>query len=257
MVVAEVLSVAPHPKADRLRVCQVDAGGAASLKVVTNAASVEEGMKVVFAVSAGWLGSAGGQVLRSAAGATRGTAAGTATRAAAGLVRCRPAVISHASVSSAACACSLAQLPAQPVGCTTRNGMKIEQAVLRGVESFGMLCSAHECGWVSEPGALFCGRGAAARAHRCCGAAAVAAAGRCCRAHGPAPELPPTWRNLCCRRRAGGDARRRRGGRGVPRGAAQGALHWCKLVTGRWLLAWRSMGKAVAAAFCRCRSRHR
>jgi tRNA-binding EMAP/Myf-like protein len=40
----------------------------------------------------------------------------------------------------------------QPVGCTTRSGMKIEQAVLRGVESFGMLCSAHECGWVSEPG---------------------------------------------------------------------------------------------------------
>ena len=67
MVVAEVLSVAPHPKADRLRVCQVDAGGAASLKVVTNAASVEEGMKVVFAVSAGWLGSAGWQALRSAA----------------------------------------------------------------------------------------------------------------------------------------------------------------------------------------------
>lgn len=30
--------------------------------------------------------------------------------------------------------------------------MKIEQAVLRGVESFGMLCSAHECGWVSQPG---------------------------------------------------------------------------------------------------------
>lgn len=30
--------------------------------------------------------------------------------------------------------------------------MKIEQAVLRGVESFGMLCSAHECGWVAEPG---------------------------------------------------------------------------------------------------------
>ena len=50
MVVAEVMSVAPHPKADRLRVCQVDAGGAATVKVVTNAVNVEEGMKVVFAV---------------------------------------------------------------------------------------------------------------------------------------------------------------------------------------------------------------
>ena len=105
MCVAEILSVAPHPKADRLRVVQardrlppppglllllpgllrqaalaaaaaalllhqppapprsraplavraarlqVDAGGAATLKVVTNAQNVEEGMKVVFAVS--------------------------------------------------------------------------------------------------------------------------------------------------------------------------------------------------------------
>lgn len=35
--------------------------------------------------------------------------------------------------------------------------MKIEQAVLRGVESFGMLCSAHECGWVAEPGECWSG----------------------------------------------------------------------------------------------------
>jgi predicted RNA-binding protein with EMAP domain len=51
MRIAEVVSVAPHPKADRLRVCQVDAGGVATVKVVTNAQNVEEGMKVVFAVS--------------------------------------------------------------------------------------------------------------------------------------------------------------------------------------------------------------
>ena len=56
LVVAEVLSVDPHPKADRLRVCTLDAGGSSPVKVVTNAPNVEEGMKVVFAVSA----SAGG-----------------------------------------------------------------------------------------------------------------------------------------------------------------------------------------------------
>ena len=53
-MVAEVLSVAPHPKADRLRVCQVDAGATGMVKVVTNAAEVEEGMLVVLAVS--WCG---------------------------------------------------------------------------------------------------------------------------------------------------------------------------------------------------------
>ena len=46
--------------------------------------------------------------------------------------------------------------PAQPVGCTTRSGVKVEQATLRGVESYGMLCSAHECGWVAEPGGACC-----------------------------------------------------------------------------------------------------
>lgn len=51
MCIAEVVSVAAHPKADRLRVVQVDAGGAAPVTVVTNALEVEEGMKVVFAVS--------------------------------------------------------------------------------------------------------------------------------------------------------------------------------------------------------------
>ncbi|GAB4816828.1 hypothetical protein N2152v2_003874 [Parachlorella kessleri] len=88
LVVAEVLSVDPHPKADRLRVCTLDAGGSSPVKVVTNAPNVEEGMKVVFA----------------------------------------------------------------PVGATTPgSGIKIERASLRGVDSFGMLCSAHDAGWVSEP----------------------------------------------------------------------------------------------------------
>lgn len=45
-----MLSVKPHPKADRLKVVDVDWGTDMSV-VVTNAANVEEGMKVVFAVS--------------------------------------------------------------------------------------------------------------------------------------------------------------------------------------------------------------
>jgi hypothetical protein len=38
------------------------------------------------------------------------------------------------------------------VGCTTPgSGIKIERASLRGVDSFGMLCSAYDIGWVPEP----------------------------------------------------------------------------------------------------------
>ncbi len=46
VVVAEVLSVAPHPDADRLRVCAVDAGQGASLSIVCGAPNVRAGMKV-------------------------------------------------------------------------------------------------------------------------------------------------------------------------------------------------------------------
>ena len=49
LVVAEVISVKAHPKADRLRVCSVDYGHDVA-QVVTNAANVAEGMKVIFAV---------------------------------------------------------------------------------------------------------------------------------------------------------------------------------------------------------------
>lgn len=49
LVVAEVISVKAHPKADRLRVCSVDCGHDVA-QVVTNAANVTEGMKVIFAV---------------------------------------------------------------------------------------------------------------------------------------------------------------------------------------------------------------
>lgn len=48
-MVAEVISVKPHPKADRLSVCSVDYGHDVA-QVVTNAANVAEGMKVIFAV---------------------------------------------------------------------------------------------------------------------------------------------------------------------------------------------------------------
>jgi phenylalanyl-tRNA synthetase beta chain len=46
VVVAEVLSVAPHPDADRLRVCAVDAGQGATLSIVCGAPNVRAGMKV-------------------------------------------------------------------------------------------------------------------------------------------------------------------------------------------------------------------
>jgi phenylalanyl-tRNA synthetase beta chain len=46
VVVAEVLSVANHPNADRLRVCEVDAGTGAPLGIVCGAPNVRAGMKV-------------------------------------------------------------------------------------------------------------------------------------------------------------------------------------------------------------------
>ena len=49
MVVAEVISVKPHPSADRLQVCSVDLGHDVA-QVVTNAGNVAAGMKVIFAV---------------------------------------------------------------------------------------------------------------------------------------------------------------------------------------------------------------
>ncbi len=46
VVVAEVLSVEPHPDADKLRVCQVDAGTGETLQIVCGAANVRAGLKV-------------------------------------------------------------------------------------------------------------------------------------------------------------------------------------------------------------------
>ena len=45
VVVAKVLSVDPHPDADRLRVCQVDVGAAEPLEIVCGAPNVRAGMK--------------------------------------------------------------------------------------------------------------------------------------------------------------------------------------------------------------------
>jgi len=48
-VVARVLSAEPHPNADRLRVCRVDAGGGEPLQVVCGAPNARAGMTSVFA----------------------------------------------------------------------------------------------------------------------------------------------------------------------------------------------------------------
>ena len=50
VVVAKVVSLARHPNADRLNVCQVDAGGAAPLTIVCGAPNVRAGMKVACAL---------------------------------------------------------------------------------------------------------------------------------------------------------------------------------------------------------------
>lgn len=49
VVVAEVISVAAHPDADKLRLCQVDAGDDESLQIVCGAANVRPGLRVALA----------------------------------------------------------------------------------------------------------------------------------------------------------------------------------------------------------------
>ncbi|MFN0038804.1 MAG: phenylalanine--tRNA ligase subunit beta [Burkholderiales bacterium] len=46
VVVGKILSVAPHPNADKLQVCEVDAGGGATLRIVCGAPNVAVGLKV-------------------------------------------------------------------------------------------------------------------------------------------------------------------------------------------------------------------
>ena len=49
VVVARIASVEPHPQADRLRVCQVDAGGAELLQIVCGAPNARVGIRVPLA----------------------------------------------------------------------------------------------------------------------------------------------------------------------------------------------------------------
>src|SRR5690242_258578 len=44
VVVGRILEVTAHPDAERLRVCSVDVGGAAALRIVCGAPNVEAGM---------------------------------------------------------------------------------------------------------------------------------------------------------------------------------------------------------------------
>jgi len=50
VVVGEILSIAPHPQADRLRVCQVNVGKQARLTIICGAANAAAGLKVPVAL---------------------------------------------------------------------------------------------------------------------------------------------------------------------------------------------------------------
>ncbi|MCE7031679.1 phenylalanine--tRNA ligase subunit beta [Lysobacter sp. GX 14042] len=90
VVVAEILSATRHPEADRLQVCQVDAGDGAPVQIVCGAPNARVGLKA----------------------------------------------------------------PLARVGAVLPGGMKLAAAKLRGVESFGMLCSARELGTDSDAAGL-------------------------------------------------------------------------------------------------------
>lgn len=90
VVVGHILSTEKHPDADRLKVCQVDAGQGEPLQIVCGAPNAAAGMKVP-------------------------------------------------------CALVGARLP----------GFEIKKAKLRGVASFGMLCSARELGLSEDHGGLY------------------------------------------------------------------------------------------------------
>ncbi len=86
VVVGEVLSLAQHPDADRLRVCQVAVGGPEPLQIVCGASNVRAGLKVAAAL----------------------------------------------------------------IGAVLPGDFKIKKSKLRGVESYGMLCSEQELGMAAE-----------------------------------------------------------------------------------------------------------
>lgn len=55
VVVGEILEVAPHPQADRLRICRVAAGGPSPLTIVCGAPNVHVGMKAPLAIEGAML----------------------------------------------------------------------------------------------------------------------------------------------------------------------------------------------------------
>jgi hypothetical protein len=61
---------------------------------------------------------------------------------------CCAVVTEHMHPGGSLVPCCLAL---QPIGVSTHSGLRIEQRTLKGVDSFGMLCSAHDCGWTDEP----------------------------------------------------------------------------------------------------------
>jgi phenylalanyl-tRNA synthetase beta chain len=86
VVVGEVMEVAPHPDADKLRVCKVAVGEAEPLQIVCGASNVRQGLKI----------------------------------------------------------------PAALCGAVLPGDFKIKKSKLRGVESFGMLCSEKELGLAAD-----------------------------------------------------------------------------------------------------------
>ncbi len=89
LVVAQVLKIERHPKADRLKICEVSWGKETSV-VVCGAKNVSQNMLTVFA----------------------------------------------------------------PVGSVTPKGVKIQKATLRGIDSFGMLCSPNDLNVSQETGLI-------------------------------------------------------------------------------------------------------
>ncbi len=65
VVVGEILSIAAHPQADRLRVCQVNVGGKAPLTIVCGAANTAAGLKAPVALEGALLPN-GTKIVRSA-----------------------------------------------------------------------------------------------------------------------------------------------------------------------------------------------
>lgn len=178
LVVAEVFSVNAHPKSDRLRVCSVDYGHDVA-QVVTNAAEVAAGMKVIFAVCTSTCISCrrapldhqlafcilsclavskGKPVLackRHACILYFSKACRTLAKhviACTLLVHVKRKLVSILGVTAFLApallftSCSL--VPLQGIGITVPgSGITISKTAVRGVDSFGMLCSAHDIGW--------------------------------------------------------------------------------------------------------------